>query len=70
MQVKDKLKFLQDSKEFGEWKKKNKESYLAHVFRMLDEANINIWQFGYYNKDDTITTFILEYEEVKENKKE
>jgi len=59
MEIKDVLKRLEGSSEFKEWKKKNKDSFLAHVFKMLDEANKNDWQIGYYNKDDTITTFIL-----------
>ena len=66
MQLKDKLSKLESSKIFTEWKKDNKDSYLAHIFRMLDKANENIWQFGYYNKDDTITTFIMDSEEVSE----
>jgi hypothetical protein len=66
MQVKDKLSQLQKNKIFTEWKKENKDSYLAHVFRMLDEANEKLWQFGYYNKDDSITTFILDENEISE----
>jgi hypothetical protein len=66
MQFKDKLKEVEKHKLFLDWKKKNKESYLAHVFRMLDEANKDMWQFGFYNPDDTITTFILNKEDVKE----
>jgi hypothetical protein len=56
---------LETSKLFKEWRKDNPKSYLAHVFRMFDEANEKIWQFGYYNDDNTITTFILE-DDVKE----
>ncbi|MBD3164619.1 hypothetical protein GF323_05460 [Candidatus Woesearchaeota archaeon] len=66
MQLKEKLAALQKSKIFLDWKKKNKDSYLAHIFRMFDEANKGIWQFGYYNPDDTITTFVVEKEKVKE----
>ncbi len=66
MQFKDKLKEVEKHKIFLDWRKKNKESYLAHTFRMLDEANMNIWQFGFYNPDDTITTFILNKDDVKE----
>ncbi|MBR9699514.1 hypothetical protein GOV09_03615 [Candidatus Woesearchaeota archaeon] len=66
MQVKDKLALLEKDKLFLGWRKDNHNSHLAHVFRMLDEANKNIWQFGYYNEDDTITTFILDNDEVKE----
>lgn len=59
------LERLEESKEFKEWKKKNKNSFLAHVFKMLDEANRDDWQVGYYNKDDTITTFILTPNDIK-----
>ena len=66
MQLKEKLEILEKNKTFVDWKKTNEKSYLAHIFRMFDKANENIWQFGYYNSDDTITTFILESDEVKE----
>lgn len=66
MELKDKLSQVEESAIFAEWKKKNKDSYLAHIFRMYDEPNINTWQFGYYNSDDTITTFILDSDTVRE----
>lgn len=66
MLTKEKYEILQKSSVFTEWKEKNANSYLAHIFRMFDEANQNIWQFGYYNSDDTITTFILENDTVNE----
>ncbi|MCK5283597.1 MAG: hypothetical protein KAK00_09415 [Nanoarchaeota archaeon] len=66
MQLKDKLSQLEKNDIFLEWNKKNKDSYLAHIFRMFDEANENIWQFGYYNADDTITTFIMDNDKVNE----
>ena len=36
------------------------------ILRMLDEPNKEVWQFGYYNKDDTITTFIADGESIKD----
>ena len=66
MELKDKLSKLEDSKIYIDWKKENPDSYLAHIFRMLDKANENMWQFGFYNKDDTITTFIMDGEKVNE----
>jgi len=66
MQLSEKLSQLEKNKVFIDWKKENSDSYLAHVFRMLDDANVKLWQFGYYNKDDSITTFILDGEDVKE----
>ncbi|MBU1004734.1 MAG: hypothetical protein KJ561_02815, partial [Nanoarchaeota archaeon] len=40
-------------------------SFLAHIFKLLDEANQNDWQIGFYNKDDTITSFIITPNEIK-----
>jgi len=55
------IKTLESSKEFKDFKTKNKEAFLTHVFYMLDEANKNCVQIGYYNpKKDKITTFIIE----------
>lgn len=54
-------KTLESSKEFKGFKTKNKEAFLTHVFYMLDEANENCVQIGYYNpKKDKITTFIID----------
>jgi len=62
------VKKLEDSKEFKDFKKQNKEAYLAHVFYMLDEANQDIVQIGYYNKSkDRITTFIVEGDNITKN---
>jgi hypothetical protein len=66
MQLKNVYESLEKSKEFLSWRKDHKESYLAHVFRLFDEPNKDIWQFGYYNSDDKISTFICEGESVKE----
>ena len=61
MKLKDVIKKLESHSEFVEWKKKNNGYYLAHAFMMMDKANENMWQIGYYNpKKDKITSFILE----------
>ncbi len=53
------IKKLEASKEFKEWRKEHKDNYLVHVFKLLDKANENEWQIGYYNKkNDRITTFV------------
>ena len=58
MEFLEAIKKLEDSNEFKEWRKKNKEMYLVHGFTMLGsfkEDPMN-WQIGYYNKkDDKIT---------------
>jgi hypothetical protein len=66
METKETYSLLIKSKEFKDWKKKSAGSYLAHVFRMFDEENKGLWQFGYYNSDDTITTFLVEGNSVKQ----
>ncbi len=65
MEILDILKRLEQDKGFKEWKGKHKGSFLAHVFKMLDDANRDDWQVGYYNKDDTITTFIITETDIK-----
>ena len=65
MEIKDTLKRLEESSEFKKWKKNHKDSFLAHIFKMLDDANRDDWQIGYYNKDDTITTFIITKDDIK-----
>jgi hypothetical protein len=65
MEILNILKRLEESKEYQEWEEKNKESFLAHIFKMLDDMNIDDWQIGFYNKDDTMTTFILTPQGIK-----
>ena len=59
MKIKEIISKLENSKEFQDWKKKNKEDYLAHVFNMFDNQTEGIWQIGYANKDSKVTTFII-----------
>jgi hypothetical protein len=58
MEFSEALEKAEGSKEFKEWRKKNKEMYLVHGFTMLNsskEEPMN-WQIGYYDKkDDKIT---------------
>jgi len=62
------IKTLENSKEFKEFRKQNKTAFLTHVFYMLDEANKNAVQIGYYNKaKDKITTFIVEGNSIIKN---
>jgi len=62
------VKKLENSAEFKKFKKENKEAFLTHVFYMLDEANRNAVQLGYYNKPkDRITTFIVEGSNIIKN---
>ena len=65
MKIKEAVAKVEGNSEFKNWHKKNSKSYLAHIFKIVDEANENIWQIGYYNKEGTVTTFVLEEEELK-----
>ena len=45
---------------FKDWHKNSLDSFLAHAFMMLDEANKDIWQFGFYNPESKkMVTFIV-----------
>lgn len=66
MQVKDVIEKLRTHPEFKEWEKGNKECYLVHIFKMLDDANEHIWQVGYYDKKtDKITSFYIKNDGIK-----
>ncbi len=54
MEVLDALQQLEKEDAFKKWRKSHKGSYLAHIF--VDEG---IWQVGYYNANDSITSFEL-----------
>ena len=62
MELKEALSRLEESKEFKEWKEKNKEDYFSYAFCELNEHE-GAWQMGYYNKkEDKITTIIVDDE--------
>ncbi len=65
MEIKEIIKRLKEDEGFKKWKRGHKNSFLAHVFKMLDDANKGDWQIGFYNEDDTITTFLLTENEIK-----
>ncbi|MBI2140564.1 hypothetical protein HYU14_06585 [Candidatus Woesearchaeota archaeon] len=56
---------VEGSQEFRGWHEGKQESFLAHVFKLLDDANRDEWQVGYYNADDTITSFVYSGSTVK-----
>jgi len=53
------LNELEASNEYKSWKQEHPKSYLAHAFMLMDDANKDTWQLGYYNSDNTITTFMV-----------
>ncbi|MEK6917031.1 MAG: hypothetical protein AABW92_04770 [Nanoarchaeota archaeon] len=60
MEFEDALKNLHKSKEFKDWKKTHKNSFLTYAFIMISEEVKKEWQIGYYNKGkDTISTFTV-----------
>ncbi|MDO8642652.1 MAG: hypothetical protein Q7R76_03640 [Candidatus Woesearchaeota archaeon] len=56
MKVKTVVESLESSKEFQAWRAKDKDSFLVHLFMIVDKENIK-WHVGYCNKKDKITTF-------------
>ena len=62
--MKEEYKKLIDSKEFKDWKSKHKDSFLcSYIF-------IEAPQFDFYNKNDTLTSFIMgDSIEIKEDEK-
>lgn len=60
MELHEALGKLTASLQFKDWHAKNPECYLAHGFVMLDEANKDQWQIGFYDPKTTmIKTFIV-----------
>jgi hypothetical protein len=60
MEFKEVVSIVENSVQFKEWRKSNSD-FLAHAFVLLDEANKDIWQIGYFNeKEKKATTFIFE----------
>ncbi len=66
MDIKAVIKRLTADSEFNNWKKSNSGYYLVHCFKMLDPANRDEWQIGYYNgKKDRMVTFIVEPDDIR-----
>lgn len=60
MDIHKAIAILTRSAIFKEWHEKNKEFFLAHAFLMLDEANKDTWQIGFYHPEkQRMVTFIL-----------
>ena len=65
MDVKPALKKLEESKDFKEWHKRNKNTYLSYAFKIPQEMDANDWQIGFYDKKrDKITTFVIDGSDV------
>ncbi len=59
MDVLDILEQLHQDETYKVWKTSHEDSFLAHIFKMLDDLNQDDFQIGFYNQDDTITTFLI-----------
>jgi hypothetical protein len=51
---------------FLEWGGDNEASYLCGCYNSRDGVNDDVWNFDFYNKNDTITTFQVSVE-IKKN---
>ncbi|MBI2146979.1 hypothetical protein HYU19_00700 [Candidatus Woesearchaeota archaeon] len=55
-----KLRQLESQQIYKAWESSHPHSYLAHLFVMIGEEKGKVgmqWQVGYYNENDTMTTF-------------
>lgn len=60
MEFQEALSKLTNSVHFKDWIGEHKDSYLAHGFKMMDEANEKTWQIGFYDsRTNKIKTFIV-----------
>ena len=65
MDIKEILKRLYDDESYKEWKKEHADDFLAHVFVMCDDANKDLCQVGFYNKEtDAISSFLIEPDKI------
>lgn len=59
MQIKKEIEKLERSREFAEWRKKNRDSYLSYALFMTGEEEDKV-EIGFYNrKNDKVTTFCI-----------
>lgn len=59
MDLKPALKKLEESEDYKDWHKKNKDTYFSYAFKIPQEMP-DEWQLGFYNKkNDKITTFVI-----------
>lgn len=66
MDINQLLSFLENNSVFKDWKDSHKDYFLAHIFVMLDEANIDVWQLGFFDKQkNMMTTFVVDKNVVK-----
>ena len=65
MDLKPALKKLEENPDFKRWHNKNKTTYFSYAFKIPQEMP-NEWQLGFYNKkNDKITTFVINGDNIK-----
>ncbi len=65
MELRDILTTLEHSQEFKDWRATHEHAFLAHAFVMLDDANKNVWQVGYFDEtQNTMSTFVVDGKKV------
>ena len=71
MEFKAKLGRLERSNEFKQWKQNNDNTFFSYAFKILDQENIDGWQFGFYNRaNDKVTTFVINKNKIEINQEE
>lgn len=59
MDLKPALNMLEESRDYKDWHKKNKDTYFSYAFTIPQEMP-DEWQLGFYDiKKDKITTFVV-----------
>jgi hypothetical protein len=65
MNVKEVIKSLKKSKDFIQWKSKNKKSYLSHLFMLIEKSKPSVWEIGFFNpENNSITVFEIHSEKI------
>lgn len=60
------LHTLTNDLSFKHWHKEHAQTFLAHGFLMLDEANKDTWQIGFYDEQkQRMTTFLVNGNKVE-----
>lgn len=60
------LHTLTNNLSFKHWHKEHNNAFLAHGFLMLDEANKDTWQIGFYDEQkQRMTTFLVNGNKVE-----
>jgi Zn-dependent metalloprotease len=66
--IKEALTQLESDPIFNEWKNTNPDSYMCHCLRLMNDEDQ--WQIGFYNKNDSITTFTVSPLAISQEKTE